>query len=153
MRYYNYIYFDKNLAPYYVGKGIGNRWQDRHGDRIPLPFQVLIFAQDLPEYACAFEGYLIQKIGRRDLGTGPLMNLNDGGGGGQRNPCKSTREGMSKGGLGNIESGQLASIQTFENRSKGGGISGRHNVESGHLASIRTFENRSKGGQISGTSR
>lgn len=49
-----------------------------------------------------------------------------------------------------VESGQLASIRTKENQSKGGKIQGPRNVESGQWASLRTPEHQKKAGSAGG---
>jgi group I intron endonuclease len=84
-------------------------------------------------------------------------NMTDGGEGAV-NPTPESRAKMAVGGYkqGAIarDSGQLASITTFEVRSKGGlaqgPIQGRKNVESGQLASLRTKEHQSEAGKVSG---
>lgn len=87
MEFYTYVYFDENLAPYYVGEGSRKRYVDRHTVPIPPAERILKFHQENQEAAFAFESYLIKRIGRRpdccgnrvDEKIGPLMNRTDGG--------------------------------------------------------------------------
>lgn len=61
-------------------------------------YTVSILLTDLTwEEACEVEKYLILKIGRRDLGTGPLVNMTDGGDGAlNRIHSDDTRKKMSE---------------------------------------------------------
>lgn len=75
---------------FYVGIGrTENRAYDKH-KRNPhwhntvnkCGYSVEIVAElDTWELACELEQFLIQEYGRRDLGTGPLVNMTDGGDG------------------------------------------------------------------------
>ncbi len=91
--FYVYVIFRPNGIPCYVGKGHGRRDQhhsrfthNRHlkhifalaGGTLPV---VRIHETLTDEQACAYELALIAAIGRKSLGTGPLVNLCDGGGG------------------------------------------------------------------------
>ena len=88
-----YIYVHINLVTneiFYVGKGCGNRlnkttkrssfWNNivnKYG------YDALKIEENLSDNdAYELEKYYINKIGRRDLGLGPLVNLTDGGEGG-----------------------------------------------------------------------
>lgn len=96
MNSYVYVWFCPIIGePRYVGKGIGRRYQpkrrmrrrlnpllrrflDKHNGEVP----VVIVRQDLTdEEASSIEIALIKTIGRRDLKTGPLLNMTDGGDG------------------------------------------------------------------------
>ena len=96
--FYVYIYFYLTGIPCYVGKGKGNRWLDHERKRNPTNIhlrRLILKARreglELPKIkvseglsekeAFQCERGLIRAIGRRDLGTGPLINLTDGGDG------------------------------------------------------------------------
>lgn len=95
--FYVYILFDFAGVPRYVGKGKGNRWLE-HEQRRDVRYNPFLRSliknaradgKELPKIkirdglredaAFALEIALIKAIGRRDLGTGPLTNLHDGG--------------------------------------------------------------------------
>lgn len=62
----------------------------------------------------------------------------------------TTFESRQKGGLKNVENGNLERIRTLEGSIKGGKTQGRIAADSGQLLSITTYETRAKGGQIQG---
>jgi hypothetical protein len=91
--FYVYIYFRLNGIPCYIGKGSGLRWR-RHNWNSGNPhlkaiakqargkLPVIIIRDGLTaDEAFAIEVAFIAAIGRADLGTGPLVNLTDGGDG------------------------------------------------------------------------
>jgi len=86
-RFYVYIHIKTNGEIFYVGKGSGKRafvksgrndfWNsivDKHG------YDVFILENNLYESeAFELESKYIERIGRRDLGKGTLVNMSDGG--------------------------------------------------------------------------
>ena len=75
---YTYLWLRENGIPYYVGKGTGNRaW--RRG----CPSRERVIVQEFLSHEDAFqaERFLISLFGRKDLLTGCLINLTDGGDG------------------------------------------------------------------------
>ena len=86
MEYYTYAYLREDGTPYYVGKGKGSRVYQKHS-KIPVPpkNRIIFLKQNLTEEeAFKHEIYMISVLGRKDLGTGILRNLTDGGEGSSR---------------------------------------------------------------------
>jgi hypothetical protein len=110
--FYTYIYHDpERHVPIYVGKGFGDRAfkhlkknvvNPRFANRLKVlkrkGFEPLIeiIDQSNEEQALSEEVRLIKLFGRKDLKSGPLYNLTDGGEG-IRNPSIETRRRMSEG--------------------------------------------------------
>lgn len=90
--YYVYAYlreFDSAIAPagtpYYIGKGKGKRaWSTQHTVNLPTKeSNIVMLETKLTNLgACAIERRLIRWWGRKDLKTGILHNMTDGGEGG-----------------------------------------------------------------------
>jgi hypothetical protein len=85
--FYVYQYLREDGSPYYIGKGKNNRaWLRNKKERIRKPpnnDRIIIVKDNLTEHeAHILEIELIAQYGRKDLGTGILHNLTDGGEGG-----------------------------------------------------------------------
>ena len=100
MHYYTYAYLREDKTPYYIGKGKDNRAYRRRDKGIKPPkdkSKILILKQNLTEEeSFRHEVYMIAMFGRKDLGTGILQNLTDGGEGGSgRVLSEETRRKLS----------------------------------------------------------
>lgn len=109
-KHYVYLYIDPSKnEPIYVGVGCGVRWSKHLTRKDKHPFThrlnsmraagvqpTIIFLQEniSREQALLIEIEEISKIGRKNLGQGPLLNLTDGGDG-CNNPSAGTRQKMS----------------------------------------------------------
>jgi hypothetical protein len=82
-RFYTYAYLREDRSPYYIGKGQGNRCFNKFRKRSKPPkdkSRIIFLKQNLTEEeAFKHEKYMIDVLGRKDLGTGILHNLTDGG--------------------------------------------------------------------------
>lgn len=94
--YYVYLYLrESDGTPYYIGKGKGKRYKKNHRHiNIPPNEDNIVFVKKnmTNEEACLLEIELISKYGRKDLGTGNLLNQTCGGDGGDT----SKSEGYQK---------------------------------------------------------
>jgi len=112
--HYIYVAFYPNGIPCYVGKGKGGRWLHHltksHNKRLAgvvrkaggsIP--IIKLRENLTEAeAFEIEIALIAAIGRRDLGTGPLLNLTAGGDGvvgHRRTPAQRKQMSVSRKGI------------------------------------------------------
>jgi hypothetical protein len=82
-RFYTYAYLRNDRTPYYIGKGSGNRINDKTARPCGKPkdkSRIIFLKQNLTEEeAFQHEKYMIAVFGRKDLGTGILYNKTDGG--------------------------------------------------------------------------
>lgn len=107
MEFYTYLWLREDDSPYYVGKGTKRRaFSSSKGHRPPKDHSRVVLQYWIDEpTAFAYEMYLIDFWGRKDLDTGILRNLTDGGEG--SSGCKASvtaRENMSKAQTGRIKS-------------------------------------------------
>ena len=105
--YYVYQYLREDQTPYYIGKGKGQRAYTKQGHTVNLPPQerISIIKDNMTdEEAIAFEIELIAKYGRKDLGTGILRNMTDGGDGASgRLVSEETRQKHSQSSAGKVQ--------------------------------------------------
>lgn len=82
--FYTYIWFRKDGSPHYVGKGRGGRaFASRKSHRPPKDTGLIVLQpQPSEKAALGAEIALIAQYGRKDLGTGCLRNMSNGGVGG-----------------------------------------------------------------------
>ena len=80
--YYTYAFLREDKTPYYIGKGRKNRAYDKRRTIKPPQdkSRILFLKKNLTEAeAFKHEIYMIFVFGRKDLGTGILRNLSNGG--------------------------------------------------------------------------
>ena len=81
--FYTYAYLREDNTPYYIGKGKDDRAFKRNKNNIKPPkdrSRVIFLKQNLSEEeAFKHEIYMISVFGRKDLGTGILLNRTNGG--------------------------------------------------------------------------
>ena len=102
--YYTYAYLREDGTPYYVGRGKGRRKTEKHhrrnGKILPVPSEnrILVLKSNLTfAESVKHETYMIAVFGRKDKGSGILLNMSDGGEGNKGNyPSLETRQKMSK---------------------------------------------------------
>jgi len=82
MKFYTYLWLRQDGTPYYVGKGTRGRFYDeRHSVKRPTRDRVVLYPAESEVDAFETEIALIWYYGRKDLGTGILRNLTNGGDG------------------------------------------------------------------------
>jgi len=101
MEYYTYAYLREDGTPYCIGKGKENRAYAKHRRKknlsVPPKERILILKQNLKEEeAFRHEIYMIAVFGRKDLGTGILRNLTNGGDGASGSIPWNTGKKLSK---------------------------------------------------------
>lgn len=118
--FYTYAYLREDGTPYYVGKGKGRRINSTSYRKFPPPPEDrrIFLKQNLTqEEAFKHEIYLISVLGRKDLGTGILRNLTDGGdGGGPMKGRQHSEETKNKMRLTKL--GKKHTVEERENMSK-----------------------------------
>ena len=80
--YYIYAYLRKDGSPYYIGKGSSRRaWAKHKGITVPTEkSRIIIMETNLSNIgALALERFYIRWYGRKNINTGILRNLTDGG--------------------------------------------------------------------------
>jgi hypothetical protein len=159
-RFYTYAYLREDRTPYYIGKGQGKRIHNPHYRnnktrvRVPLPpmnRRILLKQNLTEEEAFKHEKYMIDVFGRKDLGTGILLNMNDGGKGGSSGPRLSVSgEKNPMWGKQSIQKGKiwitnnLENMMVFPNQIPEGWYRGRikvHNDNSKKILKDRMSEN------------
>jgi hypothetical protein len=80
--YYTYAYLREDGTPYYIGKGTNRRayLQLNHNVKVPTKERILILKNRMTnDEANRHERYMIFVLGRKNIGTGILRNLTEGG--------------------------------------------------------------------------
>ena len=91
MGFYSYLWLRADGSPYYAGKGSGNRAYRRQGHNVSCPIdktRILVFPMLSEAEAFESEIALIDLFGRKDIKTGCLRNVTNGGEGvgGRKHP-------------------------------------------------------------------
>ena len=119
--FYIYAYLRNDGTPYYIGKGKGKRAWIQHSNRgkgahTPKDLsRIYICESNLTELgAFALERRYILWWGRKDLGTGILQNMSDGGQGTANTIRTCSEETKRK--IGSANKGRVQTVETKEKR-------------------------------------
>ena len=113
--YYTYAYLREDGTPYYIGRGKEGRAYATHKIPRPPKEKILFLKQELTySESIDHEKYMIFVLGRKDLGTGILRNLTDGGEG-VENLAPQTRQLISEKRKGQVN---RSGPHTLESREK-----------------------------------
>ena len=139
--FYVYLYLRKDMTPYYVGKGSGDRVTAVcHRIKPPKDKSRILIKECLSESeAFDMEKYLIALYGRKDLGTGILRNMTDGGEG-----CVGSARPKSEGHrrkLSIASTGKKQSEETIQKRIKS--LMGNKS----RTGQVRSIDERMKGSE------
>jgi hypothetical protein len=118
--FYTYAFLREDRTPYYIGKGTGKRIYSTNR-RVKPPkdkSRIIYLKQNLTEAeAFRHEIYMIDVFGRKDLGTGILINMTDGGEGASGCiPSEETRKKIGEASKGNTN--MLGKIHSEETKIK-----------------------------------
>ncbi|MGA2160516.1 MAG: NUMOD3 domain-containing DNA-binding protein [Dehalococcoidia bacterium] len=143
--YYSYMYLRIDGTPYYVGKGKGNRAYDRDKNHYPPSKERIVIYPAVSE-ADAFETEiaLIWYYGRKDLGTGCLRNLTDGGENPPKRYGKRSKETCRR--ISEALAGKTRSPLTTEHKKRiGEGLLGREVTSETRIKIGKANKGKNKG--------
>ena len=78
-RFYVYAYLREDGSPYYIGKGTGNRINQRAYHYVNLPpvaRRIKLIWDETSDFCYRYEEMLIAYYGKKHDGTGILRNIN-----------------------------------------------------------------------------